>query len=179
MNGKHGAPRRRLLLIRHAKSDWAEPELADHSRPLADRGRREAPQLGKALVRAGWLPDVACSSTARRAIETWQLIAKELPSAVPLERAPGLYLAGPRDLCLTLQETLDTDSFAEAGCVAVIGHNPGLSAWASKLANRQVDMQTSTAIGFELADLPDWRKLSPQTSGVMRLWIYPPDFACE
>ncbi|HXT88463.1 MAG TPA: histidine phosphatase family protein, partial [Trebonia sp.] len=74
---------RRLLLLRHAKSDW--PDVADHERPLAKRGRRDAPVVGRWLRTSGYLPDAVICSTAARARQTWELVSAELPSAAPPE----------------------------------------------------------------------------------------------
>ena len=66
---------RRLLLLRHAKAEKAQPGERDHERKLAARGRDDAPQLGTYLVRHGLVPDLVVVSTAARARETWELAA--------------------------------------------------------------------------------------------------------
>ena len=67
---------RRLLLLRHAKSAW--PDLADSERPLNDRGRRDAPAMGRWLRDKGYVPDLVLCSTAQRTRDTWALVAGEL-----------------------------------------------------------------------------------------------------
>ena len=62
---------RKLMVLRHAKSAW--PDVPDHERPLARRGQRDAPVMGRWLRAAGHVPDQVLCSTARRARETWQL----------------------------------------------------------------------------------------------------------
>jgi phosphohistidine phosphatase len=62
---------RRLILLRHAKSDW--PDVPDRDRPLAKRGRRDAPRIGRWLHDHGYLPDVVICSPARRTEQTWEL----------------------------------------------------------------------------------------------------------
>ena len=69
---------KRLYLLRHAKSDWADPDRVDADRPLSPRGRRAAPALGRYMRREGLIPAFALSSTARRAEETWELLAPAL-----------------------------------------------------------------------------------------------------
>ena len=69
---------RQLVSFRHAKSAW--PDVADHERPLARRGRRDAPVAGRWLLAAGLVPDRVVCSTAERARQTWQLAAAELDS---------------------------------------------------------------------------------------------------
>ena len=70
------SPARRLVLLRHAKSDWPD-DVPDHERPLARRGRRDAPAAGRWLRKSGYVPDLVLCSTARRARETWQLAEEE------------------------------------------------------------------------------------------------------
>ena len=67
-----------LLLIRHAKSSWDDPALPDKDRPLNDRGRRDAPKMGKRLAKRGVKPDLILSSPALRALRTAEIIAKML-----------------------------------------------------------------------------------------------------
>ncbi|MFC5585479.1 SixA phosphatase family protein [Nitratireductor kimnyeongensis] len=67
-----------LLLLRHAKSSWDDPSLADIERPLAPRGRRAAPLMGREILRRGWSPDYVLVSPARRAQQTWRLVAAEI-----------------------------------------------------------------------------------------------------
>ena len=116
---------RRLVLLRHAKSDW--PDVADHERPLAKRGRRDAPVAGRWIGRSGYLPDAVVCSTARRARETWQLAAGGLSDAVP-GAAPGVryeqrvYEATVLGLLMLVREFPD-----EQRTVLVVGHNPGLA----------------------------------------------------
>src|SRR6266542_3720288 len=82
---------RRLVLFQHAKSAW--PEVADHERPLAERGRRGAPVMGRWLRDAGCVPDQVLCSTARRARETWQLATNGLGTAPPVTFERGVYQA--------------------------------------------------------------------------------------
>jgi phosphohistidine phosphatase len=67
---------KRIVLIRHAKSSWANPLQSDFERPLNDRGQQDAPMMGKRLKDAGIVPDKIISSTAKRASQTAKHIAK-------------------------------------------------------------------------------------------------------
>ena len=67
-----------LFLIRHAKSSWDDTALPDKDRPLADRGRRDAPKMGKRLAKRDVKPDLILSSPARRALTTAEIVAKKL-----------------------------------------------------------------------------------------------------
>ena len=74
----------RLALVRHAKSDWGDPWLEDHARPLNDRGRRDGPRMARRFAEAGFRPDVILSSTAVRARTTAGFFSKELDVAIDL-----------------------------------------------------------------------------------------------
>lgn len=115
---------RRLILLRHAKSDWPSG-TEDHARPLAKRGRKAAPVMGDYLAREGLLPDLVLVSSARRTRETWDLVALQLARAMPLpppvEWHDGLYHASP-DAILAIVGTTP----ASVRSLVVIGHNPGL-----------------------------------------------------
>jgi phosphohistidine phosphatase len=106
-----------LLLLRHAKSSWADPGLRDHDRPLNDRGRNAAQSMGEHLRARGWLPDVVLCSSARRTCETAALLA--LPSSVELAVEDDLYLADPDTVLHRIRAVDD-----RAATVLVIGHNP-------------------------------------------------------
>ena len=86
----------RLALVRHAKSDWGDPSLDDHDRPLNDRGMRDAPRMARRLAETGFRPDVILSSTALRARTTAEAFGAELRVAVSLD--PELYGAPARTL---------------------------------------------------------------------------------
>ena len=70
--------KRTLFLVRHAKSSWDDVALPDKERPLADRGKRDAPMMGERLANRQVKPDLLVSSPARRALSTAEIIAKEL-----------------------------------------------------------------------------------------------------
>ena len=116
---------RRLVLLRHAKSDWPE-DVADHDRPLAARGRRDAPLVGRWLAAAGDLPDAVICSTARRARETWDLasaaLAEASPAAPDVRYEPRVYEATVLGLLMLVRELSD-----EHRVVAIVGHNPGIA----------------------------------------------------
>ena len=109
--------------------------MADHERPLAKRGRRDAPLVGRWLGTSGYLPDAVVCSTARRARETWELVSSGLasvaPDAAPVVRfEPRVYDATVLNLLMLIRE------FDPAWRTAVIvGHNPGLAELAAGLAS--------------------------------------------
>ena len=67
-----------LFLVRHAKSSWDDTALPDKDRPLDDRGKRDAPKMGKRLAKRDVKPDLILSSPAKRALTTAEIIAKKL-----------------------------------------------------------------------------------------------------
>lgn len=127
LKGMSAETPRRIVLLRHAKADW--PSVPDHERPLADRGRRDAPVAGRWLAGTGITPDLTLCSTATRTRETWKLAAHELaqrPRTVYEER---LYEASLGDLLALLTETSE-----DVDDLMLVGHNPGMHALANALA---------------------------------------------
>jgi phosphohistidine phosphatase len=123
-----------LYLLRHAKSDWSEPGLGDFDRPLAPRGTKAAPRMGKAIRKKGLIPAVVLCSEARRALETWSLIEPELRTSVPVKALRSLYLAPPSKLLAAIRRISD-----EHASAMVIGHNPGMESLAAGLAGPRSD----------------------------------------
>jgi len=126
-------PPRRLVVLRHAKSAWPDG-VADHERPLAPRGRRDAPAVGRALAAADCLPDLALCSTAVRARQTWELTAAEWDTPPPVRHEARLYAA---DVPCLLEAVRDVP--AGAGTLLLIGHNPGLEELILTLAGDGLD----------------------------------------
>lgn len=116
----------RLLLLRHAKSSWDDAGLADHDRPLANRGRRAAERMGEHLRSSSQGPDLVLCSSARRTRETLLLLALDAPQVLVEE---GLYGAGEHEL---LERIRDVPEHAHTALV--IGHNPGMHDLAILLA---------------------------------------------
>ncbi|SFS17852.1 phosphohistidine phosphatase [Microbacterium sp. cf046] len=137
----------RLVLVRHAKSDWGDPSLDDHDRPLNDRGMRDAPRMARALAETGFRPEVILSSTALRARTTAEAFAAEFDVAVNLD--PALYGAPASIL-------LETAAASAAGRVIVVAHDPGMSALAERLSEGEIShMPTCAVAGFRWDD-DDW-----------------------
>ncbi len=111
---------RQLLLLRHAKSSWDEPGIADHDRPLNRRGQVAARAMRQAMANLGLVPDLVLVSSARRTVETLQAL-EPWPETPLIEPTDGLYLATAPQLLQRLQATAET-----VRSVLVIGHNPGL-----------------------------------------------------
>lgn len=119
------ADSRQLLLLRHGKSSWDEPGLADHERPLAPRGRRASRRMGRYLRREGIAVDLVLCSSARRARQTAELA--DLAGELRIES--GLYAASAEQLLARLRTLPDAVRTA-----MLIGHNPALHDLAAGLA---------------------------------------------
>ena len=151
---------RRLILLRHAKSDW--PDVPDRDRPLAKRGKRDAPVVGRWLRDQGYLPEIVICSAARRTRETWDLIAPELGGSPSVTFEPRAYAANALTLLYLVREL-------PAACHAalLIGHNPGVSELASTLIEAAGDdtpgapgLRFPTAAVAVLEFSGDWAGLS-------------------
>jgi phosphohistidine phosphatase len=133
-----------LFLVRHAKSSRDDPSLPDRERPLNDRGRRDAPRMGKRLKKRHAKPDLLVSSPARRALKTARLVADEIgyerKGIVVDDR---LYASSAADLLAVvraLEKRLDR--------VMLFGHNPELADFAHRLSSRIADMPTCAVAEF-------------------------------
>ena len=130
----------RLIIMRHAKSDWQSGAQRDHERPLNKRGRRDAPRMGKHLLDCGWSPDMVISSDAQRTRETWAGMSEFFPrTAVHFLNA--FYLAG-----ITAIETEVGRLALDAQTVLVLGHNPGWEDAASELSGISIGMTTANVV---------------------------------
>jgi phosphohistidine phosphatase len=150
------------MLLRHAKSDW--PDVRDRDRPLAKRGRRDAPRIGRWLHDHGYVPDVVLCSTARRTRQTWGLVAEELAGSPSVRFEPRAYEAS----ALTLLDLIRKLP-GRYRAALLIAHNPGLSELAASLAGSPAEaggappaglrFPTAAAAVFEFES--DWAGLSP------------------
>ena len=153
-----------LILMRHAKSAWDDPQQKDIDRPLSGRGRKAAPQMGAWLAGAGYRPDLVLCSTAQRTRETLELMQGDLPARVPTEFLRTLYMAAPREMLTEIGKAP-----AKAGTVMLLGHNPGIASLAALLAgsgesralgNLHAKFPTA-AIAVLSLDVAQWSALSP------------------
>ena len=137
----------RLVLVRHAKSDWGDASLDDHERPLNDRGMRDAPRMAARLAATGFRPDVILSSTAVRARTTAEAFAAELGAAVSLD--PELYGAPATTI-------LEAAAATRAPAVVVVAHDPGMSALAARLSDDDIAHMPTCAVATFIWAQDDW-----------------------
>ena len=118
----------RLMLLRHAKSEKAEPGMSDRDRGLTQRGRGDAQRMGAYMAHHAFIPDRSIVSSARRTRETWECLATAFSAPPPVSYDDRLYNAGPDALLAVIRE-----ADRSARTQLVIGHNPGLHEIARRL----------------------------------------------
>ena len=172
---------RRLLLLRHAKSSWDRPDLDDAERPLNARGQRAAPLMGRHISAQGLVPNLVLCSTAERARQTLELVTAEWETVGTAETMvtmrSSLYLASAGELLATVRRLDD-----EAEAVMMIGHNPGMGAFAGLLAARgNPEGLKAMAMKFPTAalavidlDIGCWHDAGPG-DGVLQSFMRPKD----
>lgn len=144
-----------LYILRHAKSSWDSPGLADHDRPLNKRGETDAPAMGKYLKLAGVKPDLILSSTALRAKTTAELIAKEIGYDIEqIELTKRLYHAGEHEIMDVLAEI---DSSINR--VIITGHNPGFTYAINYFANHNLDNLPTCGIARIDFNVEHWHQI--------------------
>ena len=154
-----------LLVLRHAKSSWNDSALDDHERPLNQRGRRDAPRMGKLVREYGVIPDVVISSDAVRARLTAEAVAEAFRYGGEILLDPHLYLAGPAEILPLLQRLREN-----AETVMIVGHNPGLEQLVEQLTGKQQDLPTAALAQIGLP-IDRWRDLKRSTRGTLvGLW---------
>jgi phosphohistidine phosphatase len=144
------------LICRHAKSSWHEASLNDFDRPLNKRGERDAPEMGKRLLRRGIRPDLILSSPAARAKATATHYAEQL--GYPLERLhynPSQY-AATVPVLIGLVQGVDP----AVHTLLLVGHNPESTALANVLGGLAIDnIPTSGIVALEFA-LATWQEVT-------------------
>ncbi len=144
---------RRLLLMRHAKSDWSVEGQSDHDRSLNARGLRDAPRMGKWLADAVMLPDAVLCSSAQRTRETFAQMVLAWPGTCEVIYHESLYLATPAMLFETIVATPNN-----APTLMVLAHNPGISQLASVLSDELIDMPTAAIVVLD-CEIDRWSEL--------------------
>jgi len=159
---------KKLLLVRHAKSDWDNIKLSDFDRPLNSRGEKNAPEMAKRLFKKGVIPQQIVSSPAVRALTTARYFAKELGlEKSEIVKEPEIYEALTSTLMEVVNKLDNNTSFT-----ALFGHNPGITSFVSNLCN--TDLYNIPTCGVVLIEFPfdDWAMVSAGT-GEMVFYDYP------
>ena len=168
--------KRQLLLLRHAKSSWADPGLGDFDRPLNRRGRGAAPLMADFLAAKGLRPDLVLCSAAVRTRQTWASMAPKLGEDIPVKVLKSLYLAPPSRLLAAVRRAPD-----EAARLLVLGHNPGLERLAAELCGPGSDPKALATLAAKfptcaLAEIrfeaESWSEL-PEDGGRLEQFVVP------
>ena len=164
----------RLMLLRHAKAEKAEPGMRDRDRRLNARGRDDGARIGGHMAQHGLLPDRVLVSSAQRTRETWERMAPAFSLTPPVSYEDRLYESGTEAILTAIKAT-----DRSAAALLVIGHNPGLYDTARLLLahrGRQAHalddgLPTAGLIVIDFAET-DWRKLAAR-SGRLEGFVTP------
>lgn len=160
-----------LLIMRHAKSSWADPSLSDHQRPLNRRGREAAPRMGRLLKAHSLIPEHVICSTSVRTRQTYELVRQEWTAAInsdfldelyhcPAERIPEIFRQIPSN----------TDR------LLMIGHNPGIADFLAHQVGYQAKFPTA-ALAWLTVEIPSWDHFSSESPITMQKIWRPRDLA--
>ncbi|MBW1597551.1 histidine phosphatase family protein [Streptomyces sp. JJ38] len=162
---------RRMVLLRHAKADW--PDVPDRERPLADRGRQDAPLAGDWLVSQGISPELTLCSTATRTRETWKLLAPQLPKRPKTVYEDRVYDASPGELITVINEVPD-----DVHELLLVAHNPGVQGLAEVLTGSgEEDARERMARAFPTAAMAvltvngSWKSVEPGVARLDAFWV--------
>lgn len=146
-----------ILLIRHAKSSWENFSVSDEERPLNERGKRNAPEMARRLVKKGIEIDAFLSSPAKRAKTTAQLFAKEYNvDARKIILIPELYMANHDAFVSSIRAAPD-----KARTIAIFSHNNGITGFANQLSEARIDHMPTCAVFAVKADIKAWADFEP------------------
>lgn len=131
-----------VILLRHAKSSWDDPALADIDRPLNPRGKASAPVMARWLEAKGLLPDLVLCSPSQRTRQTVGRMRKEVPEIPEPAIVDMLYEAAPEDILAALRAVPPA-----AATVMVVSHEPTMSSTAELLSDETVSAECAAAFG--------------------------------
>jgi phosphohistidine phosphatase len=170
---------RRLMLLRHAKTENDAPSGRDQDRRLDERGRLDAAEIGGWMAGHPPFPDLVLVSTAVRSQQTWDIVWDAMKHAAPrpkVELLPELYGADPS----LLLQVIHSAAAEDPQRLLLVGHNPGLHELAFTLtgsgnaAARKAladNLPTSGLVVFDF-DIDDWRDVSFR-GGRLELFVSP------
>lgn len=166
---------RRLMLLRHAKTETDAPSGQDHDRRLDDRGRSDAGEIGHFIARHPPFPELVLVSSAVRAQQTWNLVWEAMQDRVPapeVETLDELYGAEPMELLRIVRMASSSDPKR----LMLVGHNPGmhelalmLAGQGDKAARRALEENLPTS-GLALLDFDtdDWADVAFRRGNLAR-----------
>jgi phosphohistidine phosphatase len=157
-----------LYLVRHAKSSWKHPELTDKERPLSKRGNRDAPLMGKLLMKREEVPELLISSPALRAHDTAKAFAEEFGiKKKNIKISEQLYMPSESGFYELLYSTDD-----KINKLMLFSHNPGITEFANKITGLTIDnIPTAGVIRIDF-ETENWNKIK-ETKGILKFFEYP------
>jgi phosphohistidine phosphatase len=157
-----------LLLMRHAKSAWDIPGQSDFDRTLNERGKKDAPEMGKRIRKKEFTPQLIVSSPAKRALKTAREVAKELDyDEKNIQQETEIYEADIDDLMHVIRSFDDT-----ADNVLMVGHNPSFTGMVGTLTNTFIENMPTAGIALIRFDIQSWKQVSKHT-GTLEWFDYP------
>jgi phosphohistidine phosphatase len=159
---------KRLFLVRHAKSSWDDPSLDDIDRPLNNRGKRNAPEMGIRLRKQGIIPDLLISSPANRAHTTAKRISEEIGyPKKKIQIEDRLYHGSSNSMLSVIHSQNNT-----INSVMLFGHNPGFTDFANMLCGINIyNIPTAGIVAIDFS-IDDWSEVSYNT-GELVFFDYP------
>jgi phosphohistidine phosphatase len=157
-----------LLILRHAKSGWDDPDLADFDRPLSSRGLSAAPLMGSVIYKNNLQPQMILSSPAKRAKQTAILVKETAEIAAEIRFAENIYEASPLKLLSVVSQIDDkTES------VLLIGHNPGLEGLVRMVTGDAYSLPTAALVKIDLK-IESWNEINANC-GKVTFFVRPKD----
>ena len=157
-----------ITFIRHAKSDWGNPGLADYERPLNHRGEKDAPEMGRRLSETDYKPQLIYLSTAERTRQTVKLLAKKAKwKDVDAVEKDWLYLASTEEYIKYIEKLHD-----ELDHVCFCGHNPTITSVINYFTGGHIDNVPTCGIGVIEFKVDQWKTIS-KDSGRLVHYDYP------
>ncbi len=135
---------KRILIMRHGKSDWGTGSLRDFERPLNERGKKDAPKIGIELKKRNLKPDLIISSPAERAKMTAEKVAEYSTYEKEIKWEKDFYFGYTSEIIKTLKSLDETEN-----TVMIVGHNPTWSSITEKLSGKFFDMKTANVCILE------------------------------
>ena len=146
-----------IILVRHAKSSWDDFSLKDEERPLTDRGKKNAPEMAKRLLKKKVPIDAILSSPAKRAKSTAEYFANEYE--IPKKKIiliPELYMASNDAFVRTIRNAPE-----KADSIAIFSHNNGITQFANTLSETKIDNMPTCSVYAVKADIDSWKSFEP------------------
>ena len=155
--------KKKILFVRHAKSDWSSPSLADIDRPLNNRGQNDAPEMGKRLRKQNQKPQRIFRSPSVRTTQTIDLLVKNAGwSDVDIKEKEWLYLASRRDYLSGIEEISNKHDY-----ICLCAHNPGITDIVNHLSGEYISNMPTCAVALIEFETDNWKEVSGGTGKLL------------